>query len=248
MQTRKGGDDMNWVPARVSRLGHRWIALVVGLQLVIWSASGVYMTAVDLDFIHGDPLVRNLTPPVPLERVRVTPAQLRQRYPALHEVTLRALPYDSVPVYEVVGPEGITLVAATTGTVLSPLTESLVTAVAKGHYAGRGSVERVTLLVSDPPTELQTRPLPLWRVDFDDWLETSLYIHPDSGRLIVRRHRFWRWFDFFWSLHIMDYRERSDVNNWLLRTSTIVSVALVASGAWLVAYSFRWRRRRGGAR
>jgi hypothetical protein len=132
--------------------------------------------------------------------------------------------------------------------VLSPLPASLATALARAQYAGDGTVERVSLLTSDPPTEVPARLLPLWRVDFDDWLETSLYVHPDSARLVMRRHRFWRWFDFFWSLHIMDYRERADVNNRLLRTSTLVAVALACSGAWLVAYSFRWRRRREGTR
>jgi hypothetical protein len=148
----------------------------------------------------------------------------------------------------VVRTNGITLVDATTGAALSPLPKPFVESLARAYYAGRGEVTRATLIERDPPIELQSRPLPLWRVDFDDWLETSLYIHPDSGRLVVRRHRFWRWFDFFWSLHIMDYRERSDVNNWLLRTSTVVAGLLVASGVWLVVYSFRWRRRRGGAR
>jgi hypothetical protein len=239
---------MKWVPARVARLGHRWLALFVGIQLVIWSASGLYMTAVDLDFIHGDPLVRNLTPALQSDRIAVAPDAVRQRYPDLYELALRALPHDGQPVYELLGPDGITLLDASTGAVLSPLPASLVTAIARGHYAGRGEVERVALLERDPPIELQTRALPLWRIDFDDWLDTTLYIHPDSGRLVVRRHRFWRWFDLLWSLHIMDYWERSDVNNGLLRTATIVSLVLVGSGAWLVAYAFRWRRRRGGAR
>lgn len=239
---------MQWIPARVARLGHRWIAALIGIQLVIWSATGLYMTAVDLDFIHGDSLVRNLAPRLQVERVRVLPVQLRERYPDAHEFALRSLPYDGLPVYEVRRDGGTTLVDATTGTVLSPLPEALVAEVARGHYAGRGTLERVARLERDPPMEVRSAPLPLWRVDFDDWLETTLYVHPDSGRLVARRHRFWRWFDFFWSLHIMDYRERADVDNWLLRTVTVAAVALALSGAWLVAYSFPWRRRRGSGR
>ena len=52
---------------RIARLGHRWLALLVGWQLTIWTLSGLYMAVVELDFIHGDSLVRNLSPPLRLD-------------------------------------------------------------------------------------------------------------------------------------------------------------------------------------
>ncbi len=48
----------------LSRSLHKWLALFVGVQLLIWAVTGFYMVAIDLDFIHGDPLVRNLRTPV----------------------------------------------------------------------------------------------------------------------------------------------------------------------------------------
>jgi len=104
-------------------------------------------------------------------------------------------------------------------------------------------LQRLTLITENAPLEVQTRPLPLWRADFDDWLETSLYVHPDSGELVTRRHMFWRWFDFFWMLHIMDYEAREDVNNGLLRVITGVTLVLTATGLWLVYFVFRRRSR-----
>lgn len=47
-------------PARLSRTLHKWLALVVGAQALLWIASGFHMVVVDLDLIHGDTLVRNL--------------------------------------------------------------------------------------------------------------------------------------------------------------------------------------------
>ena len=47
-------------PALLSRTLHKWLGLFLGLQLVLWMLSGFYMVVVDLDFIHGDPLVRNV--------------------------------------------------------------------------------------------------------------------------------------------------------------------------------------------
>lgn len=232
--------------ARISRTTHKWLALIVGVQLVLWTASGFYMVVVNLDFIHGDTLVRNERPPLTLQDAVFPLAQVRRQYPDIHGVVLRALPDDGAPVYEVATAAGAVLVDAASGRKLSPLPEQRVRALAQAHYAGSGSLARSSRLVDEDskPMELQELPLPLWRVDFDDGLETSLYLHPDTGRLVTRRHRFWRWFDFLWSLHIMDYGQRTDVNNRLLRFATALGVAAAATGLWLVFFSFGFLQRR----
>ena len=42
----------------LARKTHKWLALIIGLQAVFWTISGVYMTAIHIDTIHGDHLVR----------------------------------------------------------------------------------------------------------------------------------------------------------------------------------------------
>ena len=46
----------------LARKTHKWLGLVIGLQVVIWSLSGLYMTAVHIDIIHGDHLVQSAQP------------------------------------------------------------------------------------------------------------------------------------------------------------------------------------------
>lgn len=81
----------------------------------------------------------------------------------------------------------------------------------------------------------------MWAVHYADAGETTLYFSPYSGELLARRHSLWRWFDFLWMFHIMDYEARSDVNNTLLRVASAVGLLFVLSGAWLLFYSFRRR-------
>lgn len=228
-------------PALLSRTLHKWFGLFIGLQLVLWTVSGFYMVVVDLDFIHGDPLVRNLRTPVNIEQTKIGFAQIAQSHPQATQISLRALPSNPAPVYEVSTGSATILIDAANGRALSPLPEKMIQELARSYYAGKGTVHSIALLEGTPPLEIQTRALPLWRVDFHDWLETSLYIHPDTGTLVTRRHRFWRWFDFFWMLNIMDYEQRIDMNNVLLRVTTIVSLIGVVSGIWLLYFSFRRR-------
>lgn len=240
------------IAAQFSRLAHKWLALVVGIQLLLWAVSGFYMVVVDLDFIHGDSLVRNLKPALDLSGRFVSLDSLRRDRSDIKAIRLRALPDDGGAVYEIITAAGIELVDARTGRTISPLPEMRAIELARAYYAGGGDVVRATLIASeaDRPGELQRRSLPSWRVDFDDWLETSLYVHAQSGALATRRHRFWRWFDFLWALHIMDYRERTDVNNKLLLTASVLGTMTLISGFWLTWFSFgffrRGRRMRAG--
>lgn len=229
-------------PARFSRFLHKWLALLVGVQALAWIVSGFYMVVVDLDFIHGDTLVRNLVtapPPAsslhPLERIRATHA-------GLERARIKGLPGFPRPLYELTTRDAVVLLDATNGSVMSPLSQATIEDLARRYYAGDARVAGSELLKGKPPLEIQTRKLPLWRVQFDDWHETTLYIHPDSGELVTRRHRSWRWFDAFWMLHIMDYGSRTDVNNTALRIATVAGLVFLASGGWLLWFSFRRSR------
>ena len=84
---------------------------------------------------------------------------------------------------------------------------------------------------------------PIWRVEFEGMWKPTLYLSPHTGELLSRRHDLWRGFDFFWMLHIMDYETRDNMNNALLKVATWMMVATSLSGAWLLIFSFRRKRR-----
>jgi hypothetical protein len=66
--------------------------------------------------------------------------------------------------------------------------------------------------------------------------------------MVSRRHELWRIFDFVWMLHIMDYDERENVNNLLLRGMTLLALTTSLSGAWLLFFAFPRKRRKAAAR
>jgi PepSY-associated TM region len=228
-------------PTLLSRSLHKWLALFVGLQLLVWAVTGFYMVAIDLDLIHGDPLVRNLRTPV--RRTAVVPlSQLTGRYPEITLVALHSLPVLDTPVYELTAAGRKVLVDAANGQQLSPLSAGMIRQLARSYYAGNGQLSAVELLEDEVPMEARGRAAPLWRADFDDWLQTTLYLHPDTGALVTRRHRLWRWYDFLWMLHIMDYGERETPTGVVPRVATVLGTVTVLSGVWLLYFSF-WRPR-----
>jgi ferredoxin len=219
---------------------HRWLGLFVGLQVVVWLASGLYMVIVDIDFIHGDPMVRNQQTAIVLpDPVLPGMSVLRSRYPDATRIDLK--PVAGKALYTVITPGQRYLVNPDNGAVLSPLDEAYATAIAQYHFNSHAKILNTEFITHAAPMEIQRRSLPLWRVDFDDRFSTSFYIDPYSGELVTRRHQYWRIFDFMWMLHIMDYEERSDSHNLLIKTAEIAGLIFAISGIWLLFYSFGHR-------
>ena len=225
----------------VIRRTHKWLALVVGVQALLWTLTGLYMVVVHIDTIHGDHLVR--APKVePFDLASLAPpSQIVAAAPGVSEVRLERL-FDQ-PVWRAETPEGTRLFNAHSATPLPALTEQQVRAQAWRIYAGNGKIVSVRLLTT-APQEMQTRKPPYWQVEFEGWNRPTLYLSPTTGELISRRHALWRVFDFAWMLHIMDYDERSDVNNPLLRVATWSVFAMALTGAWLLIWSFKRRKKK----
>ena len=229
----------------LSRKIHKWIALVLGIQLFLWALSGFYMVVVHIDIIHGDMLVREVQQDIQYDDAVYVPLdQLASLHRDAHRITLKALM--DRPVYLVEG-DSTRLLDARDGRQLSPINEQTATRIATYHYAGETEIRSVQLLETDPPTELQARALPLWRIDFDDRWNSTFYIDPDTGDFTTRRHTLWRVFDFLWMLHVMDYETRADINNSVLRVFSILGLSLGLSGVWLLFYSFRRKKTQGAA-
>jgi uncharacterized iron-regulated membrane protein len=227
----------------LARTFHKWIGLFIGIQVLIWLATGLYMVIVDLDFIHGDPLVRNMqqTIVVPVSSPWSI-ATLRSKYPDASHIGLR--PVMEKTFIAITTAEKRYLMDPESGEIVSPLNEDTARKIARFHFNGDANITSVALITQDAPMEIQTRQLPLWRVDFDDRFSTSFYIDPYSGRLVTRRHQYWRIFDFLWMLHIMDYDQRSDVHNLLLKTAEVTGLTFAITGLWLLFYSFSGRRKK----
>ncbi|WP_045318782.1 MULTISPECIES: hypothetical protein [Brevundimonas] len=65
---------------RLSTQLHKWIALVVGLQVLFWVGGGLVMTAIPIETVRGEHRAAELNP-VPLELGAL---------PALGEIARRA--------------------------------------------------------------------------------------------------------------------------------------------------------------
>ena len=77
--------------------------------------------------------------------------------------------------------------------------------------------------------EYRGRPLHAWAIHFDHPEKVTADIDARSGNFERVRHRNWRWFDFLWMFHTMDYAGRDNFNNLLLRAFSLFGLAAIVS-------------------
>jgi uncharacterized iron-regulated membrane protein len=217
---------------------HKWTGLIIGLQVLAWFVSGLYMTFVPIETVRGEHNIRTIEAPDLRETmVRGYPEKALKALPG--RVTRVELVYlDGRPAWraDIEGKPGA-IIDDASGDVLSPLGETTARRIAEADFAGNGKIVTATLLEGNPPIEYRGD-LPVWQFSFDDADSTNLYVSPVSGKVVARRSSTWRVYDFLWSLHIMDYRDRTDFNNWLVVMSAAVALILTISGMVILVYRF----------
>ena len=85
-------------------------------------------------------------------------------------------------------------------------------------------------------SEYRGRRLPLYKISsFDkDGKEINVYLNPFSGKVEAIRTLSWRVWDFLWGLHIIDWKERDNINNIFLQVFSLL--ALVSSITGIILF------------
>jgi hypothetical protein len=203
------------------------------------------MTVIHIDVIHGDHFIRAANAaPINVSELG-SPATAAKTLSGAQTVKLTSLLGRAVYVVDSGGAQA--LVDARSGARISRPTKAQIKKIAEARFTGDEKLVGLSL-VTEIPNEIRGRRPPLWRADFSGWNKPTLYISPATGELVSRRHELWRVFDFAWMLHIMDYEERENVNNLLLRAMTLLALVTALSGVWLLFFAFARKRRKAAAR
>jgi len=228
------------IRALVQRI-HLWSGLILGVQVFLWMASGLVMSWLPLEDVRGE-TTAFVAPLPPLDaQTYASPGGVIAQSDGATRLELTH--FLGKAVYIAYGPDGATaMYDASSGEKLTPLKEKPVRDVARRDFVGEGEIVKAALLAF-PPKEY-SKETPVWRVDFNDKRHTRLYISQNTGEVLSRRNDTWRFYDFFWMLHIMDYEERDDTNNILLMIASLTGTIFALSGVIIVIYRLRRGRYR----
>jgi hypothetical protein len=234
--------------ARLASFVHKWLALLVGVQIVFWVVSGLFFTIIPIEQIRSEHLIR---PPETARPLAIgngaalselrdlqgrAPIKLTiETRPTLGQVIVAEFPDGPPALFE-----------AATLRQLSPLDAEAAAAVARGHVTLASAPARVELIETE--SSEYRGALPAWRAQFADG-GLAVYVAANTGAVTARRSDIWRLYDTLWALHIMDWQNHEDFNHPLIIIVTAITLLSVIAGIVLIPYRIRFgggRRRKNG--
>lgn len=230
---------------------HRYLGVFIGIQFMLWTVGGLYFSWTNIDEIRGD------------DRRREDRASFSEReYSKPREVIAKAsqngvkvvkfqmIEIGGEPHYEVAtqaanGKMETLVFNALNGMPRTQINETEARDIAIASLKNPRDVRSAVFLTEEnvgPHHEYREKPLPAWAVTFDDGL--TVYISAATGQIGALRGDNWRVFDFLWMLHTMDFAARDNINNYLLRSFSLLGILTICSGFMLFLVSSRFFRRR----
>ena len=158
--------------ARITlRKFHKYISLLIAIQLLLWTISGIYFSFNKIENVRGEQYLA----------IQAKPAIER----AINE---KKLDFESAKII------------VEKKTILIPQSIEII------EESKRGS-------------EYRGRELPLYKVISLTKLgkEINVYQNPFTGEIVAIRSSEWRIWDLMWGLHIMDWVDRDNIDNILLK-------------------------------
>ena len=218
---------------------HKWLALAIGLQLLIWLCSGMLMSLIDQDIAAGNASRANPATKQPLSKFGTlyAPHLLTLAAPQIVQLSLDQL-LDK-PVYRIETAAQTLLYDATTGAEIT-IDAEFARNIARASYSGSGQ-----------PTEHKWLPQgtaapggidgPLWEIKFSDALGTRVFVAAGDGRVIAHANDRSELMDFLLMLHFMDYLQHGSFNNPQIILFGFATLWLAISGLLLLSISFSQR-------
>jgi hypothetical protein len=224
---------------------HKWVGLAIGLQFVIWAVSGAAMALLDMETVAGGPRPQAI-PSALTGEAKGWPRIVRQLDGGSIE-GLRLKTLIDRPVVEVRTARSTQMFDARTGARMT-IDAAAARATAQSHHPN-GASPGAAKLLTERSLPIRDHEPPIWQVDFADDDASTYYVSATTGAVLERRNDTWRWWDFFWMLHNMDYSDRTSFNHPLIITAGVVMTWLAVTGYWLLfrtmwRHDFAWMRAR----
>ena len=203
---------------------HRYLGIFIGIQFIMWTVSGLYFSWTDLDEIHGDHFKKEQPDLASFSGLK-SPSELA---PGLKVNSIDLQEISAEPYYFI---NSEILINARTGERLKEISENDALSIAGRYMKDElkvSGIQRIT--ETGKHHEYRENLLPAYVISYDTDENLKAYIGATNGSFRTVRHRDWRWFDFLWMTHTMDYEGRDDFNNLALRSFSLLGLITVLSG------------------
>lgn len=206
------------------RKTHRYLGLFLGIQFLFWTISGLYFSWTNIDEIHGDHFKNMEYQPKAFNNF-ISPSQLNVSQ-GINTIELRDI--NNSPYYWINNNQ---LYNAIDGSLKSNITKEEALYIARLNMKDGLKVVSIDQInETRKHHEYRERLLPAYVISYESDEALKAYVSIADGKFQTVRHRSWRWFDFLWMTHTMDYEGRDNFNTIVLRAFSLLGLITVLSG------------------
>lgn len=206
------------------RKTHKYLSFFISLQLLLWTISGIYFAFNKIELVRGEQYLNHLETSFDLSKldfeiVKAKEVEFKKRLgteiviiktkDATRYLNMLGQPLTKISMEDA-------MASVLTQTTLIPFaTEEIVNEKSGSEYRGRS--------------------LPIYRVKSKNAKDTELnvYINVYSAEVVAIRSNKWKIWDLMWGFHIMDWKERDNIDNILLKIFSILALVSSVTGIML---------------
>ena len=213
------------------RLFHKYLSLVISIQLLLWTVSGIYFAFNKIELVRGEQyLIEQKVSKLNLKEVESSFSGKNVNFVRRLDEWIIKVETDSGFSY-----------TDLQGQNLDELNEEEVREVV------RQSTNLIPLMAQriDKPeirAEFRGRNLPIFKVATSTTDNINVYVDAFTGEVTAIRSDSWRIWDFLWGAHIIDYSERENINNFLIKILSILALLSSLSGIVLFFKTFKFKK------
>ena len=206
------------------RKTHKYLSFFISLQLLLWTISGIYFAFNKIELVRGEQYLNHLETSFDLSKLdfeieKAKEVEFKKRLgteiviiktkDATRYLNMLGQPLTKISMEDA-------MASVLTQTTLIPFaTEEIVNEKSGSEYRGRS--------------------LPIYRVKSKNAKVTELnvYINVYSAEVVAIRSNKWKIWDLMWGFHIMDWKERDNIDNILLKIFSILALVSSVTGIML---------------
>ncbi len=213
------------------RLFHKYLSLVISIQLLLWTVSGIYFAFNKIELVRGEQyLIEQNVSKLNLKEVESSFSAKDVNFVRRLDEWIIKVETDSGFSY-----------TDLQGQNLDELNAEEVKEVV------RQSTNLIPLMAQriDKPeirAEFRGRNLPIFKVATSTTDNINVYVDAFTGEVTAIRSDSWRIWDFLWGAHIIDYSERENINNFLIKILSILALISSLSGIVLFFKTFKFKK------
>ncbi len=213
------------------RLFHKYLSLVISIQLLLWTISGIYFAFNKIELVRGEQyLIEQKVSKLNLKEVESSFSGKNVNFVRRLDEWIIKVETDSGFSY-----------TDLQGQNLDELNAEEVREVV------RQSTNLIPLMAQriDKPeirAEFRGRNLPIFKVATSTTDNINVYVDAFTGEVTAIRSDSWRIWDFLWGAHIIDYSERENINNFLIKILSILALISSLSGIVLFFKTFKFKK------